>query len=69
MGGSDASEGQLMLKSGLVSSLGWMDGEDTILGKKEPLEQNEKCAFDTNQWACTQAEMLIYDKGLEKLKW
>lgn len=69
MDGSDASEGQCMLKSVLVSGLGWMEGEDTILRKKEPVEQNGKCAFDTDQWTCAQTEIFKYDKGLEKLKW
>lgn len=49
MEGSDISEGQLILKSSLMSGLGRVEGEDTILGKKELLEQNGKCAFDTNQ--------------------
>ena len=69
MDGSDVSEGQFVLKSGLVSGLGWVEGENTILGKKKPLEPIGKCAFDTNQWACAQAEMFTYDKELEKLKW
>lgn len=49
MDGSDTSEGHLMLKSGFVLGLAWVEGEDTILGKMEPLEQNGKNAFDTNQ--------------------
>lgn len=69
MEGSDIAEGQLILKSSLMSGLGRVEGEDTILGKKELLEQNGKCAFDTNQWACAQAEISKYDKGLEKRKW
>lgn len=40
------SEGQFVLKLGLVSGLG---RENTILGEKEPLEQIGKCAFDTSQ--------------------
>lgn len=58
-----------MLKSVLVSGMGWVEEEDTILGKKEPVEQNGKCTFDTNQWTCVQTEIFKYDKGLEKLKW
>lgn len=49
MDGSDVSEGQLVLKSGLVSGLGRVEGENTILGKKKPLEQIGKRAFDTDQ--------------------
>lgn len=62
---SDVSEGQLILMSSLMSGLGWAEGEDTILGKKELLEQNGKCEFDTNQWDCAQAEISKYDKGLK----
>lgn len=68
-GQTEASEGQRVPKSALVSRLGWVEGEDTILGKKEPVEQNGKCAFDTDQWTHAQTEIFKYDKGLEKLKW
>lgn len=49
MDGPDISEGHLMLMPGFVYGLGWVEGEDTILGKRKPLEQNGKSAFDTNQ--------------------
>lgn len=69
MDACDPSEGHLMLKSAFVSGLGWVEGEDTILGKMEPLQQNGNCAFESNRWACAQAEMPEYDKGVEKHKW